>query len=212
MTRTGGVDPLSLATSELKSEVVAFKRRRILEVAAHLIYEKGYEGTRLDEIAANLQVTKPYLYSYFKNKAEILFEICQTGIRLSLDELDAALALDASPARRLQEGVERVAHVVIDKREYVVVYEREEKNLDPEDAQRIRDMRHQFDQRLSALLKEGVECGDFEVEDYSVAATTIGGIVSWLPNWYVAGGRLSADQVVTITTRLVERMFRPDAR
>jgi AcrR family transcriptional regulator len=203
---------VSLATSELKTEVVAFKRRRILEVAAHLFYERGYEGTKLDDISEMLQVTKPYLYSYFRNKAEILFEICQTGIRLSLAELDAALALDAPPDRRLREAVERVAHVVIDKRESVVVYAREEKNLDADDSARIREMRHAFDRQISELLRAGVEAGLFEVEDYSVAATTIGGIVSWLPNWYVPAGRLSADEVVGITVRLVERMLQGDTK
>ena len=200
---------MSLTTSELKSEVVAFKRRRILEVSAHLFFEQGYEGTTLDEIADKLQVTKPYLYSYFQNKAEILFEICQTGIRKSLAALDEALALEGSPTRRLKAAVERVALIVIDKREYVAVYAREEKNLPPDKVRQIREMRRSFDQRVAALLKEGVKRGEFSVEDFSVAATTIGGIVSWLPNWYVPAGRLSANEVTAITVRLVERMLQP---
>ncbi len=181
-------------------------------MAAHLFYERGYEGTKLDEIAEMLQVTKPYLYSYFRNKAEILFEICQTGIRLSLAELDNALSVEAPADRRLREAVQRVSRVVIDKRESVVVYAREEKNLDADDAARIRALRHTFDRRISDLLREGVDQGVFEVEDFSVAATTVGGIISWLPNWYVPEGRLSAGEVVGITVRLVERMLREDSK
>ena len=199
---------MNLQVSELKSEVVAFKRRRILEVASHLFYERGYESTTLDTIADRLQVTKPYLYSYFQNKGDILFEICQTGIRKSLAVLDDALALKGSPLLRLRAAVQRVAHIVIDKREYVVVYEREEKNLPPEDAQEILKQRRSFDRRLKALLAEGVKAGEFAVPDLSVTATTISGIISWLPSWYVPTGRLSQDEVVDITVELVEKLVR----
>jgi AcrR family transcriptional regulator len=191
---------------ELKNEVIAFKRRRILEEAAHLFFHNGYEGTTLDSIAQQLQVTKPYLYSYFGNKSEILFEVCQTGIRHSLAALDEALALKVTPDLRLKAAVEKVARIVIDRREYVAVYQREEKNLQPEEARVIRNMRKAFDRRVGTLLAEGIECGEFTVDDISVTATTIGGIISWLPNWYLPDGRLSASEVITYTVKLVHRM------
>ena len=192
--------------SELKSEVVAFKRRRILEEAAHLFFQQGYEGTTLDAIAQQLQVTKPYLYSYFQNKGEILFDICQTGIQHSLAALDEALAIEGTPTVRLKAAVERVARIVIDRREYVAVYQREEKNLRPEEAQLIKRMRKEFDQRIGRLLQEGIRSGEFQVDEASVAATTIGGILSWLPTWYLPDGRLSSSEVITYTVRLILRM------
>ena len=200
---------MNLQVSELKTEVIAFKRKRILEVAAHLFFENGYESATLDAIADQLQVTKPYLYSYFQNKGDILFEICQTGIRKSLAALDEALALPGSPTVRLKASIERVAHVVIDKREYVVVYEREEKNLPPEDAAHILGQRREFDHKITALLEEGVGAGEFAVPDLQLAATTIGGIVTWLPTWYVPTGRLSQSEVAVMTAQLVENMLRP---
>ncbi len=197
---------MSSQPTELKSEVVAFKRRRILEVSAHLFFERGYEGTTLDTIAEQLKVTKPYLYSYFQNKGQILLEICQTGIRKSLAALEEALALEASPSAQLRAAVEQVARIVIKKREHVVVYMREEKNLPAADAQRILEQRRAFDHKLAALLEEGVKLGMFSVPDPSLTATTIGGIVSWLPRWYVPTGRLSASEVVAMTVQLVEKM------
>ena len=201
---------MSSEPTELKSEVVAFKRRRILEVSAHLFFEQGYEGTTLDAVAEQLQVTKPYLYSYFQNKGEILFEICQTGIRESLAALEQALALEDSPRNRLRAAVAQVAQIVIAKREYVVVYMREDKNLSSADAQEILDQRRAFDRKVAALLEEGVTRGEFSVRDLSLTATTIGGIVSWLPRWYVPTGRVGASEVVAIIVDLVQKMVRRD--
>jgi AcrR family transcriptional regulator len=201
---------VSLQASELKSEVVAFKRRRILEVSVHLFYEQGYEGTTLDDIARQLHVTKPYIYSYFQNKGDILFEICQTGIRKSLEALDTALNRDASPMVRLKTAVESVARIVIEKRMYVVVYMREDKNLALADAQKILEQRRVFDHRVTDLLDEGIASGEFSMPDKVVTATTIGGIVSWLPNWYMASGRLTESEVIAATVKLVEKMLGPE--
>ena len=67
-------------STQLKDEIAAYKRRRILEEASHLFYTHGYETTTLDAVAEQLNVTKPFIYSYYKNKGELLYEICQTGI------------------------------------------------------------------------------------------------------------------------------------
>lgn len=201
---------MSAKSRELKSEVVAFKRRRILEEATHLFFEQGYEGTTLDELAKQLRVTKPYLYSYFQNKSEILYDICQTGIQKSLAALDEALAKGGRPSARLESATAKVAAIVIETREYVTVYQREEKNLGAPEARRIREMRKQFDRKLTALLREGADAGEFSFGDPSVTATTIGGILSWLPTWYLPDGRLSAQQVIDHTVQMVLKLVRKD--
>ena len=66
--------------ASLKNEFVAFKTNRIVEVASHLFYQRGYSSCTLDNVADNLGVTKPFLYSYFKNKEAILAAICEVGI------------------------------------------------------------------------------------------------------------------------------------
>ena len=57
------------------------RRNSILSAAEDLFWEKGYEAT-LDEIAEKVELSKPTLYLYFKNK----------------DDLYAAIALDAFQA------------------------------------------------------------------------------------------------------------------
>jgi len=43
----------------------------ILEVAGQLFGERGYEGTRLDDVAAAAGVTKPVLYRHFESKRDL---------------------------------------------------------------------------------------------------------------------------------------------
>src|SRR6478609_4685959 len=60
----------------MREEVADFKRASILKEAVRQFFSKGYDGTRIDEIAASLGMTKPFIYYHFKNKTEILDEIC----------------------------------------------------------------------------------------------------------------------------------------
>ncbi|MGD9021410.1 MAG: helix-turn-helix domain-containing protein, partial [Lysobacterales bacterium] len=57
-----------------RGEQHAMKRRAILRTAAILFSEKGFRETSLNDIADALNVTKPSLYYYVKNKDDILFQ------------------------------------------------------------------------------------------------------------------------------------------
>lgn len=50
---------------------VAERRELIVEAAGRLFGERGYDGTRLDDIAAAAGVTKPVLYRHFDSKRDL---------------------------------------------------------------------------------------------------------------------------------------------
>lgn len=50
---------------------VAERRELIVEAAGRLFGELGYDGTRLDDIAAAAGVTKPVLYRHFDSKRDL---------------------------------------------------------------------------------------------------------------------------------------------
>ena len=56
----------------IKDEIAALKRERIIGAAVELFYERGYENTTLEAVAERLGVTKPFIYSHFGSKAELL--------------------------------------------------------------------------------------------------------------------------------------------
>lgn len=49
-------------------------KKRIVEAGLEVMYEKGYCNTTMDDIARRLDVSKPALYRYFKNKDELVIE------------------------------------------------------------------------------------------------------------------------------------------
>lgn len=198
--------PAARKRTQLKNEVAAYKRRRIVEEASHLFFANGYEATTLDAVAEQLHVTKPFIYSYYRNKGELLSEICQMGIQLSLTALEEALKIEGTATEQLKMVIERVARIIIENQKYISVYQREEKSLDPDDARRIRELRHQFDQQLGELLERGLKLGEFEFDDASRTAIWVSGVLSWIANWYHEGGRWSATEVVRDASKVAMRI------
>ncbi|HTJ62675.1 MAG TPA: TetR/AcrR family transcriptional regulator [Alphaproteobacteria bacterium] len=179
----------------MRDEITAYKRERILEEAVKLFYERGFSGTTLDDIAGKLGVTKPFIYTHFRSKVELLEAVCRPTIEMSLDAIANAAAETGSPAERLYNGIANFTKVILQRQGNIAVYFREEKHLSEQGLAEINALRKRFDRVLSELLQEGADSGAFRISDIRVAALAIGGMVSWAYTWYQPGGRLSFDEI-----------------
>lgn len=194
-------------TASLKSDFVAFKTKRIVEAATSLFYERGYSSCTVEHVAEVLGVTKPFIYSYFKNKEAILAAICEVGISEALSVLETTLEGSHRDYRqKLAAVVSQVGQIVIDRQEYVVVYQREMKHLNEMDATRILRMRQSFDHQIGELIRKGVASGEFREDVDPFVAVWIGGLISWIPTWYSGKGKRSAQEVVDYLVQAALRL------
>jgi AcrR family transcriptional regulator len=190
----------------MREEISAYKRERILEEAVKLFYQRGFSGTTLDDIAGKLGVTKPFIYTHFRSKVELLEAICRPTIEMSLAAIADAAQQHGSAAERLFSGVVAFTKVVLTRQANIAVYFREEKNMSAAGIDGINALRKRFDRVLSDLLAEGINTGAFDIADIRVAALAIGGMVSWAYTWYQPGGRLSIDDVGNQMARFAVEM------
>src|SRR6185312_13342588 len=61
--------------SGLRERQRADRHRRILEAAASLFRQSGYEGAKMEAIAAEAEVSVGTIYNYYRNKGDILVAI-----------------------------------------------------------------------------------------------------------------------------------------
>lgn len=179
------------ATGDIRDAVWRLKSERIVAAAVDLFYKQGYSKTTLDQVAQAIHVTKPFIYSHFKSKNDLLAEICSRAIRVSHEALNRVFAAEISPTEKLYTIARDFMLTVLQHQAHAVIYSREEKELALEDRNAINALRRGFDRRFASLLEEGVASAEFTVEDVPLTALAIGGIVGWAPVWYRPGGRLS---------------------
>ena len=179
----------------MRDEIIAYKRERILEEAVKLFYARGFTGTTLDDIAAELGVTKPFIYTHFRSKNDLLAAVCLPTIEMSVAAIQQGVDAPGTPTEKLRLAVEGFTRVVIERQPNIAIFFREEKNLAPEALAEIVQTQKKFDRLLSKLLTDGVAAGAFEIPDVSLAALAIGGMISWSYTWHRPHGRLSVEEL-----------------
>ena len=203
----GTKSPSVAPFEDIRDAVTRLKRERIIATAVELFHNNGLGNTTLEAVAEKMNVTKPFIYSHFRSKGELLAEICSHGIRASLDVLNRAVASEGTTTEKVQTMVRDFMLAVLENQGHIAIYTREQKHLSKPDSDAIDNMRREFDRKFSGLLREGVTNGQFVVDDVQMASLAIGGIVSWSYVWYRPSGRLSAVETAERITDLVLAMI-----
>ncbi|MEZ5474359.1 MAG: TetR/AcrR family transcriptional regulator [Steroidobacteraceae bacterium] len=171
------------------------KRDAVILTAARAFQQRGYHNTSLDDLAAQLGVTKPTLYHYVANKEEILFECFRTGldqIRAGLLEADAT---DAPARERLAIVVRHYAAAIASDFGWCMV-RAEDQDLSPDMGAAIKSLKSEIDQGLRRLIRAGASDGSIPaVKDPKLAAFALAGALNWMGHWYRPGRGLTSDQV-----------------
>jgi AcrR family transcriptional regulator len=194
------------APEDIRDAVTRLKRERIVAAAVDLFYHHGYTHTTLEQVADAIQVTKPFIYSHFKSKSDLLAEICSRAVLISNEVINRAVTQQGTVTQRLQAIARDFMETVLNHQAHAVIYSREEKELKPEDREEINKMRRVFDHKLVALMEEGIAAKEFVVEDVHLTALAIVGIVGWSQVWFKPGGRLSTAEAAQRVSTLVLAM------
>lgn len=159
------------------------KRKAILTVAARLFAERGFHHVSLDEIAEQLEVTKPTLYYYFKNKNQLFYECANIGFNMLED---AYAQLETQPTT----GINRLQKFLQTYMEYIQTdYGRAlirvgDYELAPDERARVRQLLATTDRRLRKLVNDAMEDGSAAASNPKLIAFALGGLINSVGHWY----------------------------
>jgi AcrR family transcriptional regulator len=81
-------------------------RQRILNAAAKLFSERGFDGTSVRDIATELGIANPSIYYHFKSKADILTELLAEPLQYAHNAiLEANKLTGEARTRKIMEGL-----------------------------------------------------------------------------------------------------------
>lgn len=170
------------------------KRLLLLQTAARLFNERGFENTSLTDLADALGITKPSLYYYVKNKEAIflgIFEITREALLQAKDEAQ----------QNHQKGIDQMKAFMstfIDLSSGDMgkcVIRMNSIVLKDENAAALLNMKREINSALHEILHRGVEDGTISTSSPEIAASAIFGAMNWLVFWYKPGGKASLDQI-----------------
>lgn len=155
----------------------------LLDVVVEVFNERGYDGTRMEDLSQRLGITKSAIYHHVAGKEELL----QLALDHALDGLfavvDAITADDGAPVEQLEQLVRGSVDVLSERLPYVTLLLRVHGNSEVERAALAR--RRQFDQRVAELVTAAIEDGDLRADiDPAITSRLLFGMVNSLIEWY----------------------------
>ena len=159
---------------------------RILDRAARLFREKGFQGTSVRDIAGSVGMLPGSLYCHFDSKEDLLVAVYAEGVRRlnrALEQaLEAAAARDDDAWQRLQAGCVAHLEALLDGGDYAQVMVRVQPSEAPGAASRLIALRDGYERRFRGLI--GALPGPAR-RDY--LRLLLLGALNWVPSWYRPG-------------------------
>jgi len=170
--------------------------RAILETAARLICERGYEGTSMQEIAAACRMTKAGLYHHVQNKEQLLFDIMSYGMDAFEQQVLERVRGIEDPVERLRQCMRLNIELVTGGccKEVIIILH-EHATLTGEARAFIDGRKKQYVRFLEDSFSEAVRAGRARPVQPTVAAFSFLGMVLWIYKWFQPDGRLSVQQI-----------------
>jgi TetR/AcrR family transcriptional regulator, cholesterol catabolism regulator len=192
-----GVSPLSNQLPEQRGQRWHDRRTTIVDAAARLFAERGYHATGTAELCQAVGLGKGSLYYYVESKENLLYLIHERVMGQVFDTATRIAGLDEPAAERLRQlGHEQIS-VIARYPDHVWVFLHEFRALTGERAAHFTASRRRYERSIEKILQDGVDCGEFVIDDVHLAALGWLGMHNYTYIWFQPGKRLTAARLAT---------------
>ncbi|MFP5413743.1 MAG: TetR/AcrR family transcriptional regulator [Gammaproteobacteria bacterium] len=184
-----------------KDEQYDLKRSAILRTAGRLFNQKGFRETSLNDLADELQVTKPTLYYYVENKEDILFQCLHTAITELLDQTDAILQAPLNGIEKLTRFIHMFIAVFDDEFGRCLAHPGPEP-LSSKYLEQIAPLYVRVDSAMRQMIEDGIADKSMRPCNSKISAFALFGAINWMTRWYHPEGEMTTREVADAMVQL----------
>ena len=178
------------------------RKEEILEAARALFSEIGYVPASMRKIAATLNIEPASLYSSFKSKEIMLWEISLRCAQAFFDKVTPVAESKLLPVEKLEKMLEAHLDVIIANQDASAIFFEEWKHLDEPHLKEFGQLRDQYEQLFIDVVAEGMSNGQLKAIPMRFLVHTLLASANWIPGWYKAEGEMSIDQIKSSLIKL----------
>jgi TetR/AcrR family transcriptional regulator, cholesterol catabolism regulator len=171
------------------------RRETIIDNSARLFASRGYHATGINDLCDANDLGKGALYHYISSKEELLAAIHDRVMDEVMLGADRVAEEGGAPSVRLARLGEELLDVIHRYPDHVWVFLHEFPALTGERATQFRGRRREYEQQVEAVLRAGVDAGEFRDVDPWLTARAWLGMHNYTYLWLRPGGRLTARDV-----------------
>ncbi len=183
---------------KLSEKKLKKKKEEIILSAVKIVNEKGYQGATMEEIAAELLMTKGSLYYYFKNKEDLIFQCHAMVLEQATLELESIFNKKISNEQKLKRMIASHIQYAIEKKETFNMIFKPEKTFQMEQLEPILQKRNEYSNWFDQVIEEGVKTGEFKIKELKMARMILLGAVNWIQQWHKPNGDKTTEEIQEI--------------
>lgn len=172
------------------------RRQELIDAAARIFQDKGYEATSIQDVADALGILKGSVYYYIDSKEDLLFAAIQEVHESALANTAKIKQLDEDPLTLIRLFIESHVKHVSDNLVKATVFFHDFRSLDRERHDYIVKERDSYDLFLRDLISRGQRNGSICKDiDPKIATLALLGMMNWIYQWYKVGGGMDPSQI-----------------
>jgi AcrR family transcriptional regulator len=165
--------------------------------AARRFAERGYRGTRMADIAADLDMQAGSLYYYFASKEELLVAIIESRVGKAVESLRSVLAGAGSYVEKVRTAIVAHLRAFQDDADIYSIFNFERlSDISPGLAEQVHRPGREYEALWGQLLDAGISSGELRPDlDTRVTVKAIVGLCNSVLLWYRPDGRRTIDEI-----------------
>jgi AcrR family transcriptional regulator len=162
-----------------RPDVSVERKNQILDAAASVFARSGFSKARMDDIAAESELSKGTLYWYFNSKDEIILAMMDRLFEREFADLEALQHADGTTKERMAEFTDILIQDISQLLALIpIVYEYLSLSFrDNTIRQTLRDYLRSYLELLIPIIQQGIDQGEFRKVDASEVSIAISAIV-----------------------------------
>lgn len=170
------------------------KRNAVLKTAARMFLQHGLHRVSMNEIAKNLNITKPALYNYFKSKNDIVLECYRLGNTLAMGVLEAVESEQISGLLKLRKFMNGYAVMAtVDFGACIICFD--DREFSEKGRQEALKYKRVIDHKVRNIISAGIADGSIIQCDVKLVTFAIFGALNSIGQWYDLNGEKSPQQI-----------------
>ena len=201
-----GIDARRRAALKEGKAAYLARREEIVEVAAHVFRDHGFEAATLRDVAAAMGTDRASLYYYFGSKEELLQEIVRQALGRDIATAQAVKRSRASTKDKIAALIEAMVKGYDANYPHMHVYIEDLGRISRQDSEWSTDViarTREYESIVHSILTKGQRDGtlrkDLPVE---LSALALFGMVNWMHRWYRPNIKWSPEEVAKTFTAI----------
>jgi AcrR family transcriptional regulator len=201
-----GIEARRKAALEDGSATYIARRKEIIQAAAGVFRERGFDAATLRDVAEALNTDRATLYYYVGSKDDLLQEIVRDVLAADVRLAETVKRSRQPTAKRIATLIESMVTSYAENYPHIAVFTEDSARIARQNSEWAIEVVAQvrrYESLVRAILDKGRKDGTLRDDlPPELCSMALFGMINWMHRWYRPGGKWSPEEVARTFTEI----------